>query len=309
MTESLPFISVMIPHLNQSEALGRCLQSLVEQSYPRELFEVIVVDNGSETPPTSIVGRFEGACLATEQRPGPGPARNRGVEASRGEIVAFIDADCIADSGWLGAIARTLQRPEAKVIAGGDVRIAVRDTRRLTAIEAYESVFAFRQKEYIEKQGFSGTGNLAVRRDDFDAIGPFAGIKVAEDMEWGRRATERGYHIRHTPEMIVSHPARRNFTELCAKWDRHIRHDFRQRQIDGLGRLTWCLRALAVAVSAIVHIPKIANSQRISGFRERLMAMLVLMHIRAYRGIRMLSMAVHPRSKNEEIRWNVLRGP
>ena len=304
-----PFISVIIPHLNQSEALGRCLESLIEQSYPRELFEVIVVDNGSQTEPVDLVGRFEGVSLATEQTPGPGPARNRGVEACRGEILAFIDADCIADSGWLKAIARTLQRPEARVIAGGDVRIAVRDAGRLTAIEAYESVFAFRQKEYIEKKGFSGTGNLAVRRRDFDTIGPFAGIEVAEDTDWGRRAGACGYQILYIPEMIVSHPARRNITELCAKWDRHILHDFRQRQLDGLGKLAWCLRALAVPVSAIVHIPRVAKSHQIAGFRERLMATLVLLQIRAYRGIRMLSMAVHPRAKNEEIRWNVLRDP
>jgi len=73
-------------------------------------------------------------------------------------------------------------------VVGGDVRIAVANPRRLTHLEAYESIFAYRQQEYIETMGFSGTGNLAVGREDFERIGPFAGIEVAEDRDWGRRA-------------------------------------------------------------------------------------------------------------------------
>ena len=68
---------------------------------------------------------------------------------------------------------------------GGDVRIWRSDGRKFGAIEAYESVFAYRFKMYIEKQGYSGTGNLAVRRADFARVGPFRGLEVAEDVEWG----------------------------------------------------------------------------------------------------------------------------
>ena len=108
MTASQPVISVVIPHLNQTESLRRCLQSLERQSYPRELFDVIVVDNGSKVLPSTIVGEYRNVSLEQEVRPGPGPARNRGVATSRGKILAFIDADCIAGEGWLASIAAAL---------------------------------------------------------------------------------------------------------------------------------------------------------------------------------------------------------
>ena len=83
----------------------------------------------------------------------------------------------------------------------------------ITALEAYESVFAYRFKLYIEEHGFSGTGNLVVRRADFKTIGPFRGIEVAEDIDWGQRARAAGYTFVYVPEMIVFHPARESIQE------------------------------------------------------------------------------------------------
>ena len=116
-----PFVSVVVPHLNQPGPLAACLEALARQSYPREAFEVIVADNGSEASPADIVARLEGARLVVEPSPGPGPARNRGVAESRGEILAFVDSDCVADRGWLEAAARRLGEPDGKIVVGGDV--------------------------------------------------------------------------------------------------------------------------------------------------------------------------------------------
>ena len=101
MAASQPLISVIVPHLNQAEQLRRCLESLRRQTYPVEHFEIIVVDNGSKALPTAEVGEHPNAKLEREATPGPGPARNRGVAVARGNVLAFIDADCIADQGWL----------------------------------------------------------------------------------------------------------------------------------------------------------------------------------------------------------------
>jgi glycosyltransferase involved in cell wall biosynthesis len=278
----LPQISVIIPHLNQPEHLRRCLASLAAQNYPRERFEVIAVDNGSAEPPTAALDELPGVRLEQEPTPGPGPARNRGVALARGEILAFIDADCTADPGWLAAVAGRFRSAVPRLILGGDVRIAYRDPNRLTALEAYESVFAYRQQEYITKKGFSGTGNLAVRRADFAAIGPFAGIEVAEDREWGHRAVAKGYRIAYVPEMIVFHPARETFAELCTKWDRHIGHEYVERTRAGRGRTSWLLRALAIAASPLADWHKVAFSQRLYGIRNRALAVAVLVRIRLW---------------------------
>ena len=95
-------ISVIIPHLNQPDGLETCLRSLDAQTLDSALFEIIVVDNGSAMPPEEVVARHAGVRLLHEPRPGPGPARNTGAESANGDIFAFIDADCRADSDWTG---------------------------------------------------------------------------------------------------------------------------------------------------------------------------------------------------------------
>ena len=107
-----PRISVIIPYLNQPEHLPRCLASLQTQSWPAENVEIIVVDNGSASMPRDICAAVANVRLEQELTPGPGPARNRGVALSHGDILAFIDADCVADPEWLTAIASALEKGE-----------------------------------------------------------------------------------------------------------------------------------------------------------------------------------------------------
>ena len=263
----LPQISVVIPHLNQPDLLGRCLGALAGQqaapAFEVPAFEVIVVDNGSSTPPAAVCAGF-GARLLAESTPGPGPARSRGAAAAQGEILAFIDADCRAEPDWLAAIARRFADPQVEII-GGDVRIAPEDPRHLTATEAYESIYGYRMKLYIERDRYAATCNMAVRREIFERVGPFAGISVAEDMDWGRRATALGYRHRYAPEMRIATPARGSFGELARKWNRHIAHDFAMRPAGLAPRLAWVVRALALGASPLAEIGRIAGSDRLGG--------------------------------------------
>ncbi|WKL24893.1 glycosyltransferase family A protein (plasmid) [Sinorhizobium meliloti] len=178
-------ISVIIPHLDQPDALKQCLASLSVQRRPRQPVEFIVVDNGSTMMPDDVCSAFPEVIVLSELTPGPGPARNLGASRASGDILAFIDADCLADGGWLSQIEHCFSENAEIAILGGDVRIACQDPRRPTLLEAYESVFAYRMNEYIARQGFAGTGNLAVRADIFAEVGPFGGIEIAEDRDWG----------------------------------------------------------------------------------------------------------------------------
>ncbi len=295
-------ISIVIPHLNQPAFLVRCLTALAPQVELLRDAEVIVVDNGSKVLPTDVVAKFSFVRLEREAKPGPGPARNRGIEVSKGDILAFIDADCIANRDWLSWVIRTFKaRPDFQVI-GGDVRIGLADESNPTMLEAYESVFAYRQAEYIEKHKFSGTGNLAMRREAFFKIGPFAGIDFAEDREWGKRAEQAQVDIHYVPELIVYHPARQSFEELKKKWDRHISHDFNEKPVGLFGRLFWLLRSIAVALSAVVDIRKIVVSDRITSGREMMLASVMLFKIRMYRAWRMLGMVFQKGRSGP--RWN-----
>jgi glycosyltransferase involved in cell wall biosynthesis len=296
-------VSIIIPHLNQPQMLDRCLTSLQRQVDALKGTEVIVVDNGSQRQPLDICNRFKFVRLEREMVPGPGMARNRGISLASGEVLAFIDADCIAEENWLASVTSIFSDHETVKVIGGDVRIAYDDPNKLTALEAYESVFAFRQKEYIEKHHFSGTGNLAMRREIFAAVGPFAGIGVAEDRDWGRRAFDHGILVTYVKDMIVYHPARNSFSELAHKWDRHISHDFNDRKNSWPSKLKWIALAMAIAVSGVIDIRKIFTSTRLHGINNRMRAAIVLLRIRLYRAMLMVSLVLR-KAGTVDPKWN-----
>lgn len=289
-----PKISVVIPHLNQPQMLARCLASLTDNTRPPD--EVIVVDNGSHTLPD--VPSF--VMLLEEETPGPGPARNLGVAHATGDVLAFIDADCLARFDWLEEAERAIATAE---ILGGDVRIGYVNPTRLTVLEAYESIYAYQMKRYIAEEGFTGTGNLVVRREVLEDVGPFAGVTVAEDKDWGHRATGLGYPITYVPRMRIYHPARRTFFELYAKWDRQLAHEF--VMLESLSdKFRWLAKTAAMALSPLAEIPRIAGSTRVPNTRAKLKAFAGLCRIRLYRTGRMVDLLLRGRPERLATKWN-----
>jgi glycosyltransferase involved in cell wall biosynthesis len=298
MTDGKPFLSVIIPHLNQPEGLDACLTSLDSQTVDRARFEIIVVDNGSRSLPREVTAAHS-ARLLEEPKAGPGLARNRGVEAASGDIFCFIDADCRAHPDWLRVASEIIHEPD-RVILGGDVQIWRDDQTRFSSLEAYESLFAYMQQRYIEKNGFSGSGNLVVRRADFMSVGPFKGIEVAEDMDWGTRAISAGFKFHYAPNLIIYHPARRTMKELFLKWDRHLQHYLNMARENPHWRISWAARAVAVFLSPIAELSKVIASPKISGLSARLKAASVLIAIRSYRAGKMIQLL----GPHKTILWN-----
>lgn len=294
-------ISVVIPHLNQPDHLVRCLAALDRGD--RQPDEVIVVDNGSRDLPQAVCAARPGTVLLQEPQPGPGMARNRGVAASTGDILAFIDADCLAAPEWLAEVAAGFSDRSAMIL-GGDVRIGCVDPRHPTLTEAYESIYAYRMDKYIARQGFTGTGNLAVRREVLLDVGPFAGIEVAEDRDWGQRATSKGYKIRYVAAMRVYHPARTSLSELYRKWDRHLAHDYQNALRARHGRAKWLIKTLAMGPSVIAEVPQLARSDRLSGARARLLAFCGLTSVRFYRAYRMAMLMLREDHSRLSGGWN-----
>jgi len=298
LRKSGPLITVIIPHFNQPDYLEQCLRSLEAQTLERTAFEIIVVDNASAETPEVVVRDHPGTRLLVEPKPGPGPARNCGAAAAAGDILCFIDADCRARSDWLLNIVKAFK--DERTILGGDVQIWRDDKSTFNALEAYESVFAYRFKLYIEKYGFSGTGNLAVHRADFLEIGPFAGIAVAEDVEWGRRARAADFTIRYIPDMVVFHPARRTMRELFTKWDRHIWHDLDAVRKKRGWLFAWFARAIGILFSPMIDCMRVFSSSRIDGARARFNALTVLIAVRAYRAWKMITIL----ASQKTVPWN-----
>ncbi len=283
MAAPVPRVSIIIPHLNQRDSAEHCLLSLRAQSYPADRIEIILADNGSSVSLRELSSAFPELRFVREERPGPGLARNAGVAVATGDVLAFIDADCRAHPQWVEAAVAALCQPEATGIVGGDVQIALANPARMTGLEAYASVFAYRQAMYIHKLGFSGAGNLAMRRAMFEAVGPFAGIGLAEDRDWGRRAQALGHVTRYAPDMIVYHPARTDMEDMAAKWRRQTAHDLADHQQSGRNDLVWLARMAALMGITPVHALRLLVSPRVHGVGARLRGVACLAQIRGLR--------------------------
>lgn len=277
---SAPPISVIVPHYDQREALQACLASLEAQSLPREQFEIVVVDNASpggvEAVRAAVGGR---ARLLVEPTKGAGPARNRGAAEARGTVFAFIDADCVASPRWLEEGLAGLQTHD---IVGGRVDVAVGDEARMSGAEAFERVFAFDFRSYIEDKGFTGSGNLFCRREVFEQVGGFRQA-VSEDMDWSHRATSMGFSLGYHAAAAITHPARADWGGLTRKWSRLNREALMLSREKPLGRLRFLARSWLMPASIAPHAVKVLRSTKLPDRATRLRAIRTLAAIRLWR--------------------------
>jgi GT2 family glycosyltransferase len=278
--EPPPEVSVIIPHYQDLAGLEICLAALDRQTYPKDRFEIVIADNNSpvglEAVNAVVAGRAK-VVLVTEK--GAGPARNGAVAASRGGIFAFIDSDCVAEPAWLAEGLAALERFE---LVGGHVGVLVADAARMTPTEAFERVFAFDFKTYIEKKGFTGAGNMFCRRELFDRVGGFRN-GVSEDVDWSRRAVATGASLGYAPRAVVGHPARRTWAELSGKWRRINAETFGLMAQQPNARLRWLLRNLLMPLSAVAHVPKVLASRELDTAGQRLDAIATLFRLRFWR--------------------------
>ncbi|PWK76861.1 glycosyl transferase family 2 [Aminobacter sp. AP02] len=299
-----PRLSVIIPHLNEPDDLRRCLLALEAQRSDGIPFEIIVVDNGSTEMPEAACRVATDVNLQRELARGPGPARNRGASIARASLLAFIDADCVAQAGWVKAIVDFMDGHREIDFIGGDIRIIPADPGRLTGVEAYENVYSYRNQSYVERHGFSATGNMAVRAEVFGKVGPFGGIATMEDTEWGQRATAQGYRIAYLPTAKVLTASCKSFAELTRRWDRHVAHEFRNVRHHPSGTLLWLANSALVAASPLGETFRIMRSDRISGLRSRCLALVCLTRIRLYRARRMFGLALRDNTAATVEAWN-----
>lgn len=283
-------LSVIIPHLNEPDNLRRCLVSLEEQRRDDLPFEIIVVDNGSAELPYDVCDAVAGVRLEREAIPGPGPARNRGAAVARSPLLAFIDADCVAEPGWVRSIVDSMEERSDIAFAGGDIAILMKDPGRPSAVEAYESIYSYRARLYVECHGYVATGNMSVRARVFADVGPFGGISTMEDTEWGQRATRLGHRILFLPDAKVLTPSCKSFPELAMRWDRHVAHEFGEYRGRALGMLRWFAYCLAITFSPAGEALKILRSDRVSGIRSRWLALVCMTRIRFYRVRKMINL-------------------
>lgn len=176
---NVSFISVIVPFHNEQQYIEASITALLSQNYPRDCYEIIMVDSNSTDRSAEIVGRYPQIRLFREAKRGAYAARNRGVAECNGSIVALTDSDCAPDPDWLQRIAEAMAESKAQLVQGR-TRFA-RDTPGLSVLSDYEAEkAAFTFSGHVAEIYYGYANNLAVRRSVFDRVGPF--------VEWQRGA-------------------------------------------------------------------------------------------------------------------------
>lgn len=217
MAEREPFVSVVIPVLNDSDRLQLCLDALEAQSYHAERYEVIVVDNGCQPALSQWATSYPHVHIVCEAYPTSYAARNAGIQVARGQVIAFTDSDCVPAPNWIEQAAQHVTATDDVVIAGEIERPAPRRHLR-SLIELYDKTFFLRQDLYAVSRGFGATANLVTRATAFESVGRFRHDLISGgDVEWCRRARARGFTIQHAPGVKVWHPTLTTLRALVAK--------------------------------------------------------------------------------------------
>lgn len=204
------FISVIIPTLGR-ESLKSCLQSLKEQAYPRDRFEVIVVNDGGRTDVSKLVSDY-GFQYLSQRHQGPAVARNNGAKMAQGEILAFTDDDCLVPTDWLTKLADGYRRfPEAAGVGG--YMEAPQELLAVNPYAAYESYMTHRVYGAGDVEilgGFEvptgGTNNLTYKKEIFRQLKGFdEGFPYAagEDADFKKRVCEAGYRLLYLPLKVT----------------------------------------------------------------------------------------------------------
>ena len=168
-----PQISVIVPFYNAEQYIRACITGLLSQDYPAEAYEIIMVDNNSTDTSAEIVKQHPRIILLTEKKQGAYAARNKGLAAARGALIAFTDPDCVPEKDWLQNIAATLALVNVRVIIG-NCQMA-RDSLSLSLLAAYERTkMQFIHSSYVKELYYGYTNNMAAKGEVFARLGPFA---------------------------------------------------------------------------------------------------------------------------------------
>ena len=214
----MPSVSVVVPFYGfDVSALTRCVESLLNQDYPKNRVTIAIVDNNN--PAKLPLSAFGPRCnIFHEPLPGSYAARNRGIRESFGDIIAFTDSDCVPHHSWISAGVRSLQTATEPVLVGGSIVFDFGNERLWNSYKLLDLIVHHRQTEYVFLHRFAATANLFVPRELFTIYGPFdPRFLSGGDREFGQRLSAAGVRISFVEDAVVLHPARGRFIDLLRK--------------------------------------------------------------------------------------------
>lgn len=217
--EHQPAVSVVIPTYNRRRRLAAALSGLAAQEPVDGGFEVIVVDDGSTDGTTDYLSSSMTPLRVTARRQpnsGPAAARNRGIEAAKGELVVFIDDDVVPVPGFLASHLHRHEQTDDDLVVIGPMNTPA--DFPLSPWVRWEQSMLYKQYDAMKRGDYEATarqfytGNASVARRHLEAAGGFdTTFRRAEDVELAYRLAAHGLHFTFVPEAMVLHYAERSF--------------------------------------------------------------------------------------------------
>lgn len=219
MVQELPRFSIIVPTYARTRQLSDCLQSLARLDYPRDRFEVIVVDDDSQTPLEQVVRsmrRHLNVTLLSQAHAGPATARNTGAAQAEGEFLAFTDDDCAPAQDWLRVLAARFIATPDHIIGGQTLNAISRNLYSTASQVLLDYLYAY--YSVVPGKAFFTSNNLALARELFYEVGGFDTtfpLAAGEDRDFCDRCLQRGYRITFAPEVIVHHAHELTLRTFC----------------------------------------------------------------------------------------------
>ncbi|MGF1520829.1 MAG: glycosyltransferase family 2 protein [Leptolyngbyaceae cyanobacterium] len=221
-----PSFSIVIPTYNRPERLKQCLQSLARLDYPRDRFEVVVVDDGSRMSLAPVTQPFETQLplrLIRQDNAGPANARNTGAAAAKGHYLVFTDDDCQPTVNWLTALAEALHGFPNALIGGHTINALPDNLYSTTSQLLIDYIYTY----YNQTKGeptFFASNNFAVPRIQYQELGGFDTsfpLAAGEDREFCDRWLHHGLPMHYAPDMRIYHS---HTLTLKSFWRQHFNY-------------------------------------------------------------------------------------
>jgi glycosyltransferase involved in cell wall biosynthesis len=230
-------VSIVIITRNRAEMLNQCLAALVEQTYPADDFEVLVVNDGSTDHTSDIIHRWEDDSRLNVRgfyvdKLGYSKARNVGVKNAHGEIISFTDDDCIPEKNWVERVVGWFDE-RSEVDAVGQTTIPVFRNSLLKNLNHDLKIGSPKEFQIIQGMATSllkirpfSTCNLHILKDSFERIGGFdSEIPQSEDPDLILRLLEHQGTLLEVSDLNVLHYERDRFIDIIKRWFRFGKSD------------------------------------------------------------------------------------
>jgi mycofactocin system glycosyltransferase len=215
-----PRVSVIVPVHNRPAEIQACLETLLQVDYPPERMEILVVDDASTDRTPEVVAGFPVTLIRLPENRQAPFCRNLGARRAGGEILAFIDSDCLASSSWLRELVPLFQDRSLAAVGG---KVEAYDDGK--GLDRYEQVMSSlnggdwpRRSSGEEPFFYVPSCNFLIRRESFLSVGGFQeDLQVGEDVDLCWRLQDRGHPVEYRPFGIVYHRHRNRMKDFCSR--------------------------------------------------------------------------------------------